>query len=171
MSIVRPATTLLCCCFLLASCGSRPRPAAVFGTETGRFQASFDHYAINVDDLDRSVDWYRQVFGLEEITNGTGKDHIRWLSLGNGMSLHVIESDRSQLRLQKGVHLAIAVGEFDAFVDQLRELELPFESWQGEPLESNDRPDGVRQVYLKDPDGYWIEVNDGRLGWRKQQSK
>ena len=86
------------------------------------------------------------------------------------MALHVIESDRSQLKLQKGVHLAIAVGEFDAFVTHLRELQIPFETWLGVPLETNDRPDGVRQVYLQDPDGYWIEVNDGRLGWANAAS-
>jgi catechol 2,3-dioxygenase-like lactoylglutathione lyase family enzyme len=22
------------------------------------------------------------------------------------------------------------------------------------------RPDGIKQIYFKDPDGYWIEVND-----------
>jgi lactoylglutathione lyase len=26
-----------------------------------------------------------------------------------------------------------------------------------------DRPDGVHQVYLQDPDGYWIEVNDNKF--------
>jgi len=25
------------------------------------------------------------------------------------------------------------------------------------------RPDGVRQIYLQDPDGYWIEVNENRF--------
>ena len=25
------------------------------------------------------------------------------------------------------------------------------------------RPDGVNQIYLQDPDGYWIEVNDDKF--------
>jgi lactoylglutathione lyase len=25
------------------------------------------------------------------------------------------------------------------------------------------RPDGVRQIYFQDPDGYWIEVNDAKF--------
>jgi catechol 2,3-dioxygenase-like lactoylglutathione lyase family enzyme len=25
------------------------------------------------------------------------------------------------------------------------------------------RPDGIKQIYFQDPDGYWIEVNDSRL--------
>ncbi|MBB4077847.1 catechol 2,3-dioxygenase-like lactoylglutathione lyase family enzyme [Lewinella aquimaris] len=144
----------------LLSCSPRLDP---FGTETGDYLASFDHYAINVENLNRSIDFYQQVFGLDEVHNGTGKENIRWLSLGAGMALHVIETDRSQLRLQKGVHMAISVGRFDEFVEHLRDIELPFETWQGVALESNDRPDGVRQVYFQDPDGYWIEVNNGRI--------
>ncbi len=147
--------------FLSALTSCTPK-AAVFGTETGRFGASFDHYAINVDDVDESVAFYQRVLALEEIHDGTEKDNIRWLSLGNGMGLHVIESDRSQVRLQKGVHLSISVNAFDAFVEHLRTINLQFFSWQGVPMESNGRPDGVRQVYFKDLDGYWIEVNDAR---------
>ena len=146
---------------LLTAC-TPSRPAAVFGTEAGSFRASFDHYAINVDDVDESVAFYQRVFDLPEIYDGTEKEHIRWLSLGDGMSLHVIQADRTALRLQKGVHLAISLGNFDEFVQRLRTLAVPFESWQGVKNETNGRPDGVRQVYLQDPDGYWIEVNDGR---------
>ena len=133
-----------------------------FGAEDGRFGVSFDHYAINVDDVDNSVAFYQRVLGLSEVYDGTEKDNIRWLSLGNGMSLHVIESDRSAVRLQKGIHLSVSVRDFDAFVAHLRAINLQFFSWQGVPMQSNGRPDGVRQVYFKDPDGYWTEVNDAR---------
>ena len=149
-------------CLWLTACGSRPATGPVFGKAAGTFGASFDHYAINVDDVDASVAFYQRVFDLPEVYDGTEKDHIRWLSLGDGMSLHIIESDRSELRLQKGVHLAISLGNFEEFVARLRTLDVPFESWQGVALETNGRPDGVQQVYLRDPDGYWIEVNDGR---------
>jgi catechol 2,3-dioxygenase-like lactoylglutathione lyase family enzyme len=145
---------------LFAACSPK---AAQFGSTTGQFGASFDHYAINVDDLDESVAFYQKVLALEEVHDGTEKDHIRWLSLGNGMSLHVIQSDRSAVRLQKGVHLSVAVREFDKFVQHLRDINLQFYSWQGVPMASNGRPDGVRQVYFKDLDGYWIEVNDARV--------
>ena len=144
----------------LSSCTPK---ANVFGKETGRYGASFDHYAINVDNLDESVAFYQKVLALEEIYDGTEKDHIRWLSLGNGMSLHVIQSDRSEVRTQKGVHLSISVNRFDEFVQHLRDINLQFFSWQGVPMESNGRPDGVRQVYFKDLDGYWLEINDARV--------
>lgn len=138
------------------------RPAQPFGAADGPFGVTFDHYAINVDDVDQSVAFYQRVLGLSEIPDGTKKDNIRWLSLGHGLSLHVIETDRSLIRLQKGVHLSVSVADFDRFVAHLRALPLQFFSWQGVPMQSNGRPDGVRQVYFKDPDGYWVEVNDAR---------
>ncbi|MEO0734343.1 MAG: VOC family protein [Bacteroidota bacterium] len=157
------------CCLLLSSLACTPRTTATFGATNGPYGASFDHYAINVDDVDESVAFYQKVLGLEEIYDGTGKDNIRWLSLGNGMSLHVIEADNEAVRLQKGVHLSISVQEFDQFVQHLRDINLQFFSWQGVPMQSNSRPDGVRQVYFKDLDGYWTEVNDSRVVWAKGQ--
>jgi catechol 2,3-dioxygenase-like lactoylglutathione lyase family enzyme len=145
---------------LLSACTPKAIP---FGQETGLYGASFDHYAINVDNLDESVTFYQKVLALEEIYDGTEKDNIRWLSLGNGMSLHVIQSDNSEVRTQKGVHLSISVNRFDEFVQHLRDIKLQFFSWQGVPMESNSRPDGARQVYFKDPDGYWLEINDARV--------
>lgn len=152
----------------IMSCSPKP---TLFGSANGRYEASFDHYAINVDDVDESVRFYQKVMDLEEIYDGTGKDNIRWLSLGNGMSLHVIQTDRSQVKTQKGVHLSVSVKQFDKFVAHLREINLQFYSWQGLPMETNDRPDGVRQVYFKDLDGYWIEVNDGRVVWERNSTK
>jgi catechol 2,3-dioxygenase-like lactoylglutathione lyase family enzyme len=162
-SILRIQSVLLVS-IALSTCAT---PPATFGLESGQFDLSFDHYAINVDDLNRSAEFYVRVFNLPEIDNGTQKPNIRWFALGNGMSLHVIETDRSQLRLQKGVHLAVSVRAFDQFVDHLRALDVPFENWPGEKLVTNSRPDGVRQVYLQDPDGYWVEVNDGRVAWEQ----
>jgi len=156
---MRTLTLLPFLFLILSSCTPK---AAIFGTETGQFGASFDHYAINVDDVDESVAFYQKVLALAEIKDGTNKENIRWLSLGNGMGLHIIETDRSEVRLQKGVHLSIAVQEFDKFVQHLRDINLQFFSWQGVPMESNGRPDGVQQVYFKDLDGYWVEVNNAR---------
>lgn len=153
-------------CLFLTACAPK---ATVFGAENGTYGVTFDHFAINVDDLDDAVAFYQKVLGLEEIYDGTGKDNIRWLSLGNGMSLHVIESDRSEIKLKKSVHLSVSVSDFDGFVQHLRDINLQFFSWQGVPMQSNGRPDGVRQVYFKDLDGYWTEVNDARKVVFEQQ--
>ncbi|THH41353.1 VOC family protein [Neolewinella litorea] len=160
--------TLLVCCSAIFSCTPQLAP---FGEGNGPFRASFDHYAINVDDLQESADFYQTVFQLDTIFNGTGKDRRVWFSLGNGMALHIIETDVADVKTTKGVHLCMAVADFDGFVQHLRDKNIPFETWLGEAMKSNTRPDGVNQVYIQDPDGYWVEVNDNRTLWEKNRSK
>ncbi|NJB85497.1 catechol 2,3-dioxygenase-like lactoylglutathione lyase family enzyme [Lewinella marina] len=159
---------LLATCWVAFSCSPKMTP---FGTENGPFRASFDHYAINVDDLQQSADFYQRVFALDTVFNGTGNDRRVWFSLGEGMALHIIETDTVDVKTTKGVHLCIAMADFDAFVAHLRKINVPFETWRGEPMQSNTRPDGVQQVYIQDPDGYWIEVNDNRKMWETNRAK
>ena len=37
---------------------------------------------------------------------------------------------------------------------------IAYGDWPGTQGKVHVRPDGVRGVYLEDPDEYWIEVND-----------
>ena len=158
---------LLAVCSLCYACSPRLSP---FGTANGAYGASFDHYAINVSDLQRSADFYIQTFALDTVFNGTGNDRRVWMSLGEGMALHIIETDNPQVTTTKGVHLCMAVDDFDGFVQHLRDENIAFETWTGEKMKSNSRPDGVRQVYVQDPDGYWVEVNDNRMMWAKNRT-
>lgn len=128
--------------------------------EARKFELSYDHSAVVVKDLAKSAAFYEEVLGLREIYNGTENDKRRWYDLGHGTALHVIEESTRGIQLTKAVHLSLTVVDFDGFVAYLRDGKVPFETWSGEPMQHNARPDGARQVYLQDPDGYWIEVND-----------
>lgn len=118
-----------------------------------------DHIAIVVSDLAASARFYNEILGLSEITNQTKKPNIRWFTFADGVELHLINVDK-EIQQVKDVHLALAINDLKSYMKFLREKGIPFESWQGEPDKSNDRPDGVKQVYIQDPDGYWIEIND-----------
>lgn len=124
------------------------------------FDLTFNHYAINVENLETSVEFYENVMVLKQIPNETNKEHIRWFGIGNELELHVIQSETKNISLVKGVHLSLALSNLDAFIKHLDTLNIPYENWQGESNKTNVRPDGVTQIYLQDPDGYWIEVND-----------
>jgi hypothetical protein len=46
------------------------------------------------------------------------------------------------------------------FIANLENYKVACEDWPGEQGQITIRPDGIQQIYLKDPDGYWIEIND-----------
>lgn len=124
------------------------------------FDITFDHYTIKVNDLDRSAGFYSEILSLSEITNRTGKDYIRWFSLGNGSELHIVEGDTEAIKKNIGVHLALRLSNFDSFLDHLKSHSITPHNSKGKSNSITTRADGVRQVYFPDPDGYWIEVNE-----------
>lgn len=119
----------------------------------------FDHIALLVEDLSKSVQFYQEVLHLEEIFDATEQDHIRWFSMGGAAQLHLIEDKGNKVNHIKGFHFAMTVDNLDAFIAELKQKNIYFENWQGAEKTTNLRPDNIRQVYIQDPDGYWIEVN------------
>src|SRR5690625_7299073 len=80
----------------------------------------FDHYTIKVADLDASTEFYKRVLGLEEITNRTRKSYIRWISMGDGRELHIVEGDTHKISTDVGVHLALRLRDFDSRSEERR---------------------------------------------------
>ena len=129
-------------------------------SQSATFHFTFDHQAIMVKDLTKSADFYQDILGLEEIDNKTGNPQIRWFSLGEGKSIHLITGDNSKVVINKTIHLALRTPDFDAFVKHLKEQKIEFWDWEGERGKVAIRKDNAKQVYIQDPDGYWIEINN-----------
>lgn len=126
-------------------------------------ELSFDHYTIKVSKLADSAVFYREVLGLDEIENRTGKPHIRWFSLGKGTELHIVEGDTDEIQTHVGVHLALKLTDFDEFIEHLQANNVIPHNSRGKANSITTRTDGIRQVYFPDPDGYWIEVNEAGI--------
>ncbi|MDR5591935.1 VOC family protein [Christiangramia sp. SM2212] len=126
------------------------------------FQLHKDHDAILVKDLDASAKFYSEILGLKEIPNGGLPDHIRWFELAEKVQIHLIESEDVPEK-HKGVHMALNTSKLSELMEFLKSEKVPFENWTGEKETTNTRPDGIKQIYLQDPDGYWIEINDNSL--------
>ena len=124
------------------------------------FNFKFNHLALSIKDVNRSVDFYTKVFQLHEITNRSAIEGIRWISLNEGKELHLISILKEQVVINKAVHLALATKNIEAFVNRLTAMKIEFSDFQGKPNTINARADGIKQIYLQDPDGYWIEVNN-----------
>lgn len=118
-----------------------------------------DHVALSVGNLNESAEFYMDVFSLDEIVNRTAADGIRWFSLGEGKELHLISVVTEPVSVNKAVHFALSTHDFDSFIRILENRGVDYVSWNGESGTVSQRADGVKQVYVRDPDGYWIEVN------------
>ncbi|EDP97254.1 VOC family protein [Kordia algicida OT-1] len=121
---------------------------------------SFNHIALSVKDVDKSVVFYQKIFQFKEIENTASNSTTRWLAIGNGKQLHLIPRPDAEIKTNKAVHFALATPNFNAFVNFLEELKLPYSDWRNTPKKDYIRKDGIKQVYFQDPDNYWIEVNN-----------
>ena len=126
------------------------------------FNLQFNHVALSVSNLEASINFYTSVLKLNEISNRTEKVGIKWFSLGQGNELHLISVHSGDISLNKAVHFALSTAHFDTFIDNLNEHNIKYSSWAGEAQKITIRADGIKQVYIQDPDGYWIEVNSAK---------
>ena len=120
---------------------------------------TIDHIALNVADLDASVAFYSGVFGLQEIP--AAAKGRRWLSLGNGVALHLLGGRLATVVDNRSVHVAFTSDNLDPIIQRLKDRGITWSDFAGsQGTVGTVRTDGVRQIFFRDPDGYWIEVND-----------
>ncbi len=131
----------------------------IWSQEADKVSLSFNHLALSVSDVDRSAEFYKDVLGLEEITNRTKMEGIRWFSLNEGKELHLISIIKEKVTINKAVHVALTTPEFDTFIETLSAKNITYSDWPGTGGKINIRSDGIKQIFFQDPDHYWIEVN------------
>ncbi|MBS1524809.1 MAG: VOC family protein [Bacteroidetes bacterium] len=123
---------------------------------------TFNHFAICVKDLKKASDFYTNVMQLKTIRHPFNDTVHHWYSIGPGLQLHVIKADCPPVVHDINIHLCFSVPSLPDFMKHLDEYHIKYGDWQGNYKKTQHRPDGVTQIYLQDPDGYWIEVNDAK---------
>ena len=86
-----------------------------------------------------------------------------WLQIGPNSHLHLIEGAKEVTQHDINAHLAFRVPALKPFIAHLDKLNINYRNWQGAQKTTTTRVDGVSQIYLQDPDNYWVEVNDEKL--------
>ncbi|MCB0457337.1 MAG: VOC family protein [Flavobacteriaceae bacterium] len=124
--------------------------------------AAFDHHALAVKNVEVSVDFYKNILQLKPINTPVDNPLIKWFSLGNNLQIHLIQTEDLDIKTHKANHFSLHVKDIGEFVDYLQVKQIPFWDWVGNAQKIALRPDGVQQVYIQDPDGYWIEINDAK---------
>jgi len=121
-----------------------------------------NHIAVYVVDLKISTAFYKDIVGLDTIPEPFHDGRHTWFSVGVKSHLHVISGATTKMAHDKNAHLCFSVASVPEFVKALVKNKVEYENWAGEKMTITTRVDGVKQIYFKDPDGYWIEINDAK---------
>jgi len=115
-----------------------------------------NHLALQVKDLPTSAAFYRDVLGLKPIPVPDNLKTIRaWFDLGQGQQIHLLAGRTAPVvNDRNGSHFAVFVASIEQSERFLTERGLPYHR--------QVRFDGVAQLYFADPDGYLIELNQGK---------
>ena len=126
-------------------------------------QLHFNHLTVYVVDLEKSAAFYRNVMQLQEIPEPFHDNRHVWFKIGEHSQLHVVSGAKEKSPHDVNIHLAFSVGSVADFAKRLDSLNIKYGNWDQSSKDAVVRPDGIRQIYLQDPDGYWIEVNDDKF--------
>jgi lactoylglutathione lyase len=129
-------------------------------TATKLPKVRINHIAVYVLDLEKSRNFYENVVQLTWIKNPFNDSLHEWFSIGDAVQLHLIKGAKEVTEHVKNSHICFSVPSVDDFIVNLKKHNIAFTNWLGDNNTFNVRVDGVKQLYFKDPDGYWIEVND-----------
>jgi lactoylglutathione lyase len=119
-----------------------------------------NHVALYVTNLATSTRFYQELIGLDTIPEPFHDKKHTWFSIGGKAHLHLIQGRTTEPVPSKNSHICFSTSRLDELIKTLNRENIPFEDWAGHPAGVTRRVDGVRQIYFKDPDGYWIEIND-----------
>ena len=124
---------------------------------------SFNHTTIYVVDMNKSADFYEKVMQLQRISEPFHDNRHIWMKIGEHAQLHIVQGAKEMTNHDINIHLAFTVPSVENFAKHLDALGIKYGNWAQSSKEPQVRPDGIKQIYLQDPDGYWIEVNDDRF--------
>lgn len=113
---------------------------------------AFNHVALQVSDIDRSAEFYAKVLDLQEIQIPAFDYPVRWFSLGANRELHLIG------RKENGASTGIRGNHFCLEVSDILQAEKHLKDSGIDYMPIKLRPDGVKQLFLADPDGHYIEL-------------
>ena len=115
------------------------------------------HVSITVTDVEKAREFYTGVLGFKEIARPAFDFPGIWYSLGGDLQLHIILNDQlvrpaveRETIVARYPHFALWTEDCDATARKIADLGLPCR-------DVISGPTGLRQVFVKDPDGNMVE--------------
>lgn len=139
------------------------QPSGIGQTAPSPQAAEIDHIALHVRELQKSADFYREVLGFKQIADPFKDGKHVFLRFGEHTQLHLIAGAQGDMSRDIDVHFALRVPTLESSCKLLEQKHIRYVNSKKEEGAVTTRPDGVKQIYFQDPDGYWIEINDSRF--------
>ena len=99
-------------------------------------------------------------FQLDSIKNPFKIGRVKWFKITPGIQLHLIEGAKEKVVIPEFSHLCFSVKSLTNFIKELQQNGVSYYDSSGKRNAVNHRPDGISQIFIQDPDGYWVEIND-----------
>ncbi|MBZ4187880.1 VOC family protein [Niabella beijingensis] len=119
-----------------------------------------NHQAIYVTDLKKAAAFYADIIGLEQVDEPFKIGKHAWFKTGPKTTLHIILGADKPREYFKNNHMCFSVPSLEDFIKKLDAKQVPYEDVNGKRSAITNRVDGVKQIWLQDPDNYWIEINN-----------
>ena len=123
-------------------------------------KARINHTAIYVKDVKASASFYQNIIGLDTISEPFHDGLHAWFKTGMGIALHIIQGAEVKKDYYKNQHTCFSMSSVEIFTELLKKKNILWEDRDGTKMAVTKRIDGVKQIWLQDPDGYWVEIND-----------
>jgi lactoylglutathione lyase len=121
---------------------------------------SYNHVGLYVKDLKESAKFYREIVGLQPLNVPDNLTAIRrWFQIAPGQELHLLlgRKDPVTNNDKNGGHFSWTIPAKSA--DSIE----AYLKGKGVPYHRQQRFDGAYQIYITDPDGYVIELNEPKV--------
>ena len=112
----------------------------------------FTHVSVYARDLDESIRFYSEFFGIEEVPSPDFTNPAVWLKVGD-LQLHLLQSEDPTPTRQ---HFGLDVDDFEAAYKRAQDMNILDE--RRDPT-VRELPDGSVQMYVRDPSGNLVEIN------------
>lgn len=115
-----------------------------------------NHVSLWVSNVSQSVNFYKNMLGLEQLQNRPAFDFDgAWFALGERQQLHILEGRTGETN-----HSHSRRNHFALEVESLAAAEAFLKNQNISYIGPKPRPDGVMQIFIQDPDGYWLELTE-----------
>jgi lactoylglutathione lyase len=112
-----------------------------------------NHVSIHATDMEESLRFYVDVFGMERVPSPNFAQRVEWLRLGE-QQLHLFHRVTPAPEFH---HIALDVDDFEAAYLKAKELGVLDQDSFGASV--RELPGGAVQMYLRDPAGNLVEVD------------